>query len=309
MHKPVLFEQTLNAWLTDTKGIYIDGTFGRGGHAKGLLDKLCEEGRLIGIDKDLTAINYGKQVIKDPRLQLVHGGFAEIAAIANKFEIYGKVSGILLDIGVSSPQLDEAQRGFSFLKAGPLDMRMDQTQTLDAQQWVNEAPLDEMIKVFKEYGEERFAGRIAKAIVQHRQEKPITQTLQLAEIVKQANPKWEKNKHPATRVFQAIRIRVNDELETLKSALAQCVDILKPGGRLLVISFHSLEDRIVKQFFKKLTSAPPIPKGLPKGLPIPAALEPIKYKLCIKAIKASDEEIKENPRARSAVLRGLEKLS
>ncbi|MFU8797817.1 MAG: 16S rRNA (cytosine(1402)-N(4))-methyltransferase RsmH, partial [Gammaproteobacteria bacterium] len=240
-HTPVLLEEVLASLAIQSEGIYIDGTFGRGGHAKAILDKLGPQGRFIGIDKDITAIEAGKKLFPhDPRVTFVQGSFAEIRALAEQQAIMGKVNGILLDLGVSSPQLDIAERGFSFLKDGPLDMRMDVHSGLSAAQWLNTAKEEDIAAVLKEYGEERYARRIAKAICR---ERPIETTGRLASIVSVAHPAWEKRKHPATRVFQAIRIFINNELEDLQRCLDQSVEVLAVDGRLAVISFHSLEDR------------------------------------------------------------------
>lgn len=303
-HQSVLLEETLGFWLTDRDGIYIDATFGRGGHTKALLNALSDKAKVIGIDQDETAVLYARETLQDSRFVIEHGSFADIAAVAKKYDIQKKVAGILLDIGVSSPQLDVAERGFSFMQDGPLDMRMNQLQALDARKWINQVKEADMVSVFKNYGEERFAKRIAHAICEARREHEITRTKQLTDIVMQAHPRWEKHKHPATRVFQAIRIHINDELKALEQGLTQSVDILKPSGRLLVISFHSLEDRIVKRFFKLQSQGKPIPKGLP----VTDSFLDKKLKLVSKAIKASEEEIDHNPRSRSAVLRVAEKL-
>lgn len=303
-HQSVLLEETLGFWVTDKDGIYIDATFGRGGHTKALLNALSNKAKVIGIDQDETAVRYARETLHDSRFVIEHGSFADIAGIAAKYEVQKKVTGILLDIGVSSPQLDVAERGFSFMQDGPLDMRMNQQQSLDARKWLNHVKEEEMVSVFKTYGEERFAKRIAHAICIARKEHEITRTKQLADIVMKAHPRWEKHKHPATRVFQAIRIHINDELKALENGLTQSVDILKPGGRLLVISFHSLEDRIVKRFFKLQAQGKPIPKGLP----VTDNFLEKKLKLVSKAIMASEEEIENNPRSRSAVLRVAERI-
>ncbi len=303
-HQPVLLDETMKFWVTDFNGIYIDATFGRGGHTKALLNQLGKDAKVIGIDQDETAVAYAKEFIKDSRFIIEHGSFAEISHIVAKHQLANKVSGILLDIGVSSPQLDIAERGFSFMQDGPLDMRMNQQQILDAKKWVNSAREAELAEVFKIYGEERFAKRIAHAICIARKDSEISRTKRLAEIVAKANPRWERHKHPATRVFQAIRIFINDELTALENALKQSMQLLKPGGRLLVISFHSLEDRIVKQFFKEQAQGKP----LPRGLPVKENFIDKKLKLISKAIKASEAEVEINPRARSAVLRVAEKL-
>lgn len=306
MHKSVLMQEVLDGLKVIPDGIYIDATYGRGGHSQAILNALNQDGMLLAIDKDLTAIADGKaRFANDPRIQFVHGSFNQIALFAEQREILGRVNGILMDLGVSSPQLDDAQRGFSFMQQGPLDMRMDVTQPLSAEIFVNQASESEMVRVFREYGEERFAGRIAKAIVRARQESPIQTTLVLADIVKQANPKWEKHKHPATRVFQAIRIHVNQELKDLSDALMKSIDVLAPGGRLAVISFHSLEDRLVKQFMRKQSQG----ETLPHHLPIKASEIKKTFQCIGRAILPSEAEVLENSRARSAVLRIGEKLS
>ncbi len=305
-HQPVMLQESLAGLAIKPDGIYIDATFGRGGHSRAILEALSEKGRLIAIDKDLEAIAHAKaNFASDPRVQLFHGSFAEIADLAREAGVLGQVDGILADLGVSSPQLDSAERGFSFMKEGPLDMRMNVEQKLSAAVFVNTAEVDEMVHVFREYGEERFAGRIARAIVSAREDAPIETTQRLAEIVKQANPKWEKHKHPATRVFQAIRIHINNELEDIAVFLEKGVEVLAVGGRLVVISFHSLEDRIVKQFMRVKEQGIP----LPRGIPILASNEARCFNRVGKAIKPSDEEVQENVRARSAILRIGEKLA
>lgn len=305
-HRPVLLQEAITGLAIQPDGIYIDGTFGRGGHSRAILQQLNASGRLIAIDKDLDAIDYAKQhFTNDPRFTIAHGSFSTLNKIATELNVYGQVNGILLDLGVSSPQLDTPERGFSFMQEGPLDMRMDATQKLDAAQFVNQASAEEMTHIFREYGEERFAGRIARAIVEARGQEPILRTSVLAEIVKAANPKWEKHKHPATRVFQAIRIYINQELTDLTEALKQSVAALAVKGRLAVISFHSLEDRIVKQFMRAEEQGPTIPSGVP----IRAVDLQTHFKRVGKAIKPHDVEIKENVRSRSAVLRIGEKIS
>lgn len=305
-HRSVLLGESINALGIKADGIYVDGTFGRGGHSRAILQALNDTGRLIAIDKDLEAIDYAKQhFAHDPRFTIAHGTFAHLADIAKELGVYGQINGILLDLGVSSPQLDNAERGFGFMHDGPLDMRMDSTQALDATRFVNEADATEMAIVFKQYGEERFAGRIARAIVSAREVSPIMTTAVLAEIVKEANPKWEKHKHPATRVFQAIRIHINQELTDLTDCLKQCVGALAVEGRLAVISFHSLEDRIVKQFMRDQEQG----IQLPMGVPIRANEIKTFFKRVGKAVKPSDVEIKENVRSRSAVLRTGEKIA
>lgn len=305
-HRSVLLDESMTGLAIKADGIYVDGTFGRGGHSRAILQQLNQSGRLIAIDKDLEAIEHAKtHFSNDPRFTIAHGTFANLAEITEQLGVYGQVNGILLDLGVSSPQLDNPERGFSFMQEGPLDMRMDSTQALDASTFVNQADAIEMTHVFRQYGEERFAGRIARAIVSAREVAPILTTAALAEIVKEANPKWEKHKHPATRVFQAIRIHVNQELTDLIDCLKQCVGALAVEGRLVVISFHSLEDRIVKQFMRVEEH------GIqpPMGVPIKASEIKTHFKRVGKAIKPQDDEIKENVRSRSAVLRIGEKIS
>ena len=305
-HRSVLLEESIAGLAIKPDGIYVDGTFGRGGHSRAILQQLNQSGRLIAIDKDLDAIDYAeKHFSTDKRFTIAHGTFANLAQVTEQLGVYGQVNGILLDLGVSSPQLDNPERGFSFMQDGPLDMRMDSTQTLDAARFVNEADANEMTMVFRQYGEERFAGRIARAIVLAREEAPILTTAALAELVKEANPKWEKHKHPATRVFQAIRIHINQELTDLTDCLKQCVGSLAIGGRLAVISFHSLEDRIVKQFMRTEEHGiqPPL------GVPIKAVDIQTHFRRVGKAIKPHADEIKENVRSRSAVLRIGEKIA
>lgn len=305
-HHSVLLQESINGLAIKAGGIYIDGTFGRGGHSQAILKHLNQSGRLIAIDKDQDAIQHARQhFANDPRFTIVRGSFANLAEIANQCKVYGHINGILLDLGVSSPQLDNPERGFSFMQKGPLDMRMDVEQDLDAARFVNKAQASEMEMVFKQYGEERFARRIASAIVSAREISPILTTESLAEIVKAANPKWEKHKHPATRVFQAIRIHINQELTDLTACLNQCVAALAVGGRLVVISFHSLEDRIVKQFMRTEE------QGMlpPPGVPVRAADIKTCFKRIGKAIKPQDDEIKRNVRSRSAVLRIGEKIA
>lgn len=304
-HQSVLLKESIDALAIKADGIYFDGTFGRGGHSRAILQHLNDQGRLFAIDKDLDALNYATEHFSlDKRFHIVHGSFAALRSFASSAQVLGKVNGILLDLGVSSPQLDNPERGFSFMQEGPLDMRMDATQTVSAAQFVNHAAAEEMASIFRLYGEERFAGRIARAIVTARELAPITSTLQLAEIVKEANPKWEKHKHPATRVFQAIRIHVNQELSDLTTCLEECIDVLAPGGRLVVISFHSLEDRIVKQFMRHKERG----EQLPIGVPIRHEQTKTNFKRVGKAVMPEQSEVSNNTRARSAVLRIGEKL-
>lgn len=305
-HQSVLLHESIEGLLIKKDGVYFDGTFGRGGHSQEILQQLGDKGRLFAIDKDIDAITYAKDHLsQDTRFHINQGSFARIKEFATDAGVLGKVDGILLDLGVSSPQLDNPERGFSFMQQGPLDMRMDLSQAISAAKFVNEAEVDEMARVFRLYGEERFAGRIARAIVEARTKAEITTTLQLAEIVKEANPKWEKHKHPATRVFQAIRIHVNQELDDLIACLEQSIEVLAPGGRLAVISFHSLEDRIVKQFMRDKEQG----QRPPPEVPVRYEETRTNFKRVGKAVMPQDAEVNENVRARSAVLRIGEKIA
>jgi len=305
-HQSVLLQEAVNELVTDEHGFYIDGTFGRGGHSRIILEKLSSQGRLLVVDKDPEAIREACSLQQqDERVIVAHRSFADIESLADTHSVRGQVSGVLLDLGVSSPQLDDADRGFSFSKDGPLDMRMDPDSGVSAAQWLNEAGDQEMADVFYQFGEERYSRRIARAIVRERSIKPIERTLQLAEIVKTANPAWEKNKHPATRVFQAIRIYINNELQDLEKALDGTVEVLKTGGRMSVISFHSLEDRMVKRFISKHEKGDDFPPDMPVTQ---AQLNPT-LKRIGKARKAGVDELSGNIRARSAVLRIAEKIA
>lgn len=304
-HKPVLLDEAIEALDIDPTGIYVDGTFGRGGHAQAILKRLDESGRLIAFDKDAQAIAVAElKFADDPRFRIHHGSFAQMAQCLEADRLVGSINGILLDLGVSSPQLDDPQRGFSFQQSGPLDMRMNDQQGMSAGQWLNSAKETEIADVLYEYGEERYSRRIARAIVQARNDAPLTDTGQLAEIIKQAHPRWEKHKHPATRSFQGIRIFINNELGDLDDCLQQSYRCLAKGGRLVVISFHSLEDRKVKHFFKRMAEG----EQLPPDLPIMDQAVNRKMKPVGKKIKAGKQELSENPRARSAVLRVAAKL-
>ncbi len=303
-HITVLLDGAVDALLSDVDGYYVDGTFGRGGHSGLVLERLSAAGHLLAIDKDTEACAVGHDLFDDdPRFEMVQASFADLESLLRERGQAGKVSGVLLDLGVSSPQLDDAERGFSFLRDGPLDMRMDTTRGLSAAQWIAVADEAEIAGVIKEYGEEKFARRMAKAIVEARAEKPITRTGELADIVAAANPAWEKGKHPATRAFQAIRIFLNRELDDLRSLLDCVIDLLAVDGRLVVISFHSLEDRIVKRFIRGHTH--PV---IPRGLAIPEDQIIRRLRNVGKALKASAEEVEENPRSRSAVMRVAEKV-
>lgn len=302
MHYTVLLHEAVDALLTNTDGLYVDGTFGRGGHSREILKRLGPNGRLIGIDKDPQAIASGEALAaEDSRFRIFHGSFKDLAQ-ACEGEL---IDGVLLDLGVSSPQLDQAERGFSFMQDGPLDMRMDTSKGLSAQQWLATAELDEMTDVFKRLGEEKFGKRVAHAIVEYRAEQEINRTLQLAKIIEQAMPVKDKHKHPATRVFQAIRIFINQELDDLHSTLDVSLEQLKPAGRMTVISFHSLEDRMVKRFMRQQTQG----KQVPRHIPITVSEEEGKrLKTLGKAIKAGETELAENIRSRSAIMRVAEKL-
>ncbi|WP_372749501.1 16S rRNA (cytosine(1402)-N(4))-methyltransferase RsmH [Litorivivens sp.] len=303
-HVTVLLKEAVEALVSDSAGFYIDGTFGRGGHSQAILGVLGEGGRLLAIDKDPAAIAAGQTLqAADGRLLLYRGSFAELDHALADHGVTA-ADGILLDLGVSSPQLDDAERGFSFSRDGDLDMRMNPDAGQSAAQWLAGVEKAELVRVLKEYGEERFAKRIAGAIVAAREEHPITRTLQLAKIVTEANPAWEKHKHPATRAFQAIRIAVNDELRDLEVALSKAVDCLAPGGRLVVISFHSLEDRMVKQFMRRESRGDEPPSYIPVQ---DSAISNRRLKLLGKAIKPGADELAQNPRARSAVMRVAEK--
>ena len=295
-HTTVLLDEAVNGLNIRPDGIYIDGTFGRGGHSRLILSQLGEEGRLLAIDRDPQAIAVAK-TIDDPRFSIIH-----------ERDLIGKIDGILLDLGVSSPQLDDAERGFSFMRDGPLDMRMDPTRGQSAAEWLQTAEEADIAWVLKTYGEERFAKRIARAIVERNREQPMTRTKELAEVVAAATPVKDKFKHPATRTFQAVRIWVNSELEEIEQALKSSLNVLAPGGRLSIISFHSLEDRIVKRFMRENSRGPQVPAGLPM------TEEQLK-KLGGRQLRAlgklmpGEEEVAENPRARSSVLRIAERTN
>lgn len=303
-HDTVLLHETVAA-LQVADGVYVDGTFGRGGHSRLLLEQLAPAGQLIVVDKDPQAIAAAHELAgQDERVSVCHASFADLKAQLQQRDLAGRVNGILLDLGVSSPQLDDASRGFSFRADGPLDMRMDPTSGISAAQWLAHVGEADLANVLFRYGDERYSRRIARAIVRARSEAPITTTLQLADIVSKAHPAWERHKHPATRSFQAIRIHINAELADLETLLADCVEVLAPGGRLAVITFHSLEDRLVKQFIREQEQGP----ELPPGLPILETDIPRTMKKVGKPIKASAAEVQGNIRSRSATLRVAEKL-
>lgn len=304
-HKTVLQEEAVSALAIIPDGIYVDATFGRGGHSRSILAQLNSNGRLLVLDKDVEAIAEATQLAeKDKRVIYAHTPFSRLFEICQQYGLVGRVNGVLFDLGVSSPQLDDPLRGFSFMRDGPLDMRMNTGSGITAAEWINKAAETEIADVLYHYGEEKHSRRMARAIVKARLEAPVTTTGQLAEIVKEANPAWERDKHPATRAFQAIRIFINEELDEIRIALQQAVDVLAIGGRMVVISFHSLEDRIVKRFIADQASG----DRFPRGLPIPAdQLKPVLRKIG-GAGKPSKNEIDLNPRARSAVLRVAEKI-
>lgn len=305
VHQTVLLDEAVVSVLAAQDGIYVDATFGRGGHARHLLAKLNASARVLGFDKDPQAIAAGEALAaEDVRFSIVHESFAEILAVLSAQGLCGHIDGVLADLGVSSPQLDDAERGFSFQNDGPLDMRMDSTRGESAAQWLAGVTEVELARVLFEYGEERHSRRIARAIVKARSEKPITRTKELAEIVAAAHPAWERHKHPATRSFQAIRISINNELGDVEVFLRDALAVLKPGGRLAVISFHSLEDRLVKQFFQKEAKG----DDFPPGLPITVDMLKPRLKIIGKAIEPSAEEVAANPRSRSARLRIAEKI-
>ena len=302
-HVTVLLEEAVGALAIKADGVYIDATFGRGGHSRRILGELNEKGRLIAVDRDPQAIEAGS-AINDPRFRLVHRAFGELAEAARDAGV-SDVDGILFDIGVSSPQIDDGERGFSFRHDAPLDMRMDTTQGETAAEWLARAEIREITEVIRDYGEERFAFQIAKKVVAARLEQPIVTTGQFAALVRATVRTREPGQDAATRSFQALRIHTNQELGQLEIALPQALDLLKPGGRLVVISFHSLEDRIVKNFMREQATADSLPKNLPlraDQLPKP------KLRLVGKAVKASAAEVAANPRARSAVMRVAEKI-
>lgn len=306
-HVTVLLREAVEALAVRADGCYLDGTFGRGGHSRAILEGLAESGRLLGFDKDPQAIATGLALADaDARFQIVQRSFAELGEEVAVRGLTGQVDGILLDLGVSSPQLDDPERGFSFMNDGPLDMRMNPDAGLSAAEWIASADEEEIARVFYEYGEERFSRRMARAIVQRRGEQPFTRTADLAEVIAAANPAWEKGKHPATRAFQGLRIHVNNELGDLERGLEAALEALSVGGRLVVISFHSLEDRIVKQFMRRQVKGEA--DNLPRDLPVRVARFEPRIKLIGKPQYASAEELKANPRSRSAVMRVAEKL-
>ncbi len=307
LHQPVMLDEIIAALEIQTDGIYIDATFGRGGHSGAILEKLSGEGRLLAMDKDPDAAEFAEDFATATAAQFtfLKKSFTYLERFAQDEKVAGNVNGILMDLGVSSPQLDNPARGFSFLQDGPLDMRMDTTNGEAVAGWLNRAKEQQIADILHEYGEERYARRIARAIVRERMIEPIQTTGRLAAIVSAANPAWERHKHPATRVFQALRIFINQELTELQAALEQALNILAIGGRLVVVSFHSLEDRIVKRFIRKHSKD----ESLPAGLPVMASVLRPRLKGLGRSIKPTEAEIARNPRSRSAVLRIAEKLA
>ncbi len=306
VHESVLLHAAVDALAIQKNGIYVDATFGRGGHSRAILSELGPQGRLIAMDQDPEAIVAGADAQKhDSRLQVSHSAFSRIAAVVVAQGCQGLVNGILFDLGVSSPQLDNAERGFSFMRDGPLDMRMNPGKGLSAAQWINLAKETDIADVLYKFGEERHSRRMARRIVEFRKDNLIYTTNQLAELVKEANPAWERDKHPATRAFQAIRIHVNKEFDELEAGLRQALDVLAVGGRLVVISFHSLEDRIVKKFIAMQTKG----DNFPRDLPIQQSQLRPRLRAIGKAVKPDGAEIERNPRARSAVMRIAEKIA
>lgn len=309
-HESVLLSEAIAGLAIKKSGIYVDATFGRGGHSRAILERLGADGRLLAIDLDPEAISVAKNApfLSDKRFEIAQGSFSTLKALIIERGWLGKVDGVLLDLGVSSPQLDDPLRGFSFLRDGPLDMRMDPSRGISAAAWINQADADEIANVLYQFGEERLSRKIARSIVAARTVAPIETTVQLAKIIEKANPKREKNKHPATRSFQAIRIFINQELAALEACLPQMVDVLAVGGRMCVISFHSLEDRMVKQFIHHEASDDFFPAHLPVTQEQLKQMQKMRLAKVGKSIEPSQEEIERNPRARSARLRIAEKL-
>lgn len=309
MHVTVLLHEAVDALAIKPDGIYVDGTFGRGGHSRLILKQLGARGRLITFDRDPSALEVG-QAISDVRFCLVHNDFSQIKQVLQQLSV-DRVDGVLLDLGVSSPQLEEALRGFSFRLDGPLDMRMDTSQGQTAAEWLASVSEAHLVEVIKNYGEERFAKQIARAIIAARARQPVVTTLQLAGIVAAAvrSRERENKQNPATRTFQAIRIYLNQELEKLSLALPQCVEVLNSGGRLVVISFHSLEDRTVKRFMRESANSDRLPRGLPLRAKEVQLLSRHKLRVVGKAIRPGVNEIAVNPRARSAVMRVAERVN
>lgn len=307
-HAPVLQAEVIEGMAIRPDGHYVDGTYGRGGHASSILAALGDNGRLIVMDRDPEAIADARESLgPDNRVTIIHDDYANMQAYIGELDLMQDVDGILLDLGVSSPQLDDASRGFSFQHNGPLDMRMNPQAGQSAAEWLQQAEEAEIARVLWEYGEERQSRRIARRIVERRANQPIEDTATLAALISEVLPRPKNNRHPATRSFQAIRIHINQELTQIQRLLDSFIDILRVGGRLLVISFHSLEDRLVKRFFKSHSTRPPVPRGLPLRDSEIESVVPLK--LVGRAIRAGARELKSNPRARSAVLRIAERAA
>jgi 16S rRNA (cytosine1402-N4)-methyltransferase len=304
-HRPVLLDEVIGGLAIKPNGVYLDGTFGRGGHSAAILERLGAQGRLFALDKDPEAVDFGRSRFGAvPRFRIAHGSFAWLRRYTDEWRVTGEVDGLVLDLGVSSPQLDDAARGFSFMREGPLDMRMDPGSGPSVAQWLASASEQEIAQALRGYGEERHARRITRAIVAARSEAPIATTRELAQIVAAALPAQGRYRHPATRTFQALRIQVNRELEALEAALRQSLEVLRAGGRVVVIAFHSLEDRIVKRFFRAHARG----ARLPRGLPVPTERQAGELRVIGRVLRPSDAECARNPRARSARLRVAERL-
>jgi len=301
-HNSVMFSESIDGLDIHPKGVYVDATFGRGGHTQGILDQLGESGQVIAFDQDIDAIEFAKSNFNDPRLIVIHSSFSRLNKELERLDLIGKIDGILMDLGVSSPQLDQAERGFSFYKDGALDMRMDQTQALTAAQWLKESTESEIADALYLYGEEKRSRVIAATIKKYQKNNEIKTTLDLANLITSV-VRSGKNKHPATRSFQAIRIVINDELKQLSEALEQTIKVLAINGRLSVITFHSIEDRIVKQFIRKYSR----PQEAPKGLPIRTNEENQCALKDLGKVKPTKQEIMTNRRSRSAILRLAQK--
>lgn len=303
-HRPVLLEEVVEALDIRPDGKYLDGTFGRGGHSRAILARLSGKGCLFALDRDPEAVAAGEMLKQsDSRFRIAQGDYAEMERYVHEWGVEEGLDGILLDLGVSSPQLDDPERGFSFMGEGPLDMRMNPLQGVSAKEWLAEAPERELTRVFWEFGEERFARRIARSIVMTRQKQRLETTGQLARLIENTIGRREKNKHPATRCFQAIRIYINDELTQLAKGLEEAIRLLRPGGRLVVISFHSLEDRLVKRTLREAARPGKVRRNIPQHPDCKSVLKPPGH-----AVRPSATELSVNPRARSAIMRVAEKL-
>ena len=304
-HRPVMLDEVLAGLDPAPDACLLDATFGRGGHARALLERLGPEGRLVALDRDPEAIAAARALaVTDRRVVVAECPFADLRAVVDAHDLRGRIDGLLMDLGVSSPQLDDPARGFSFQQDGPLDMRMSRDVGESARDWINRASVEDMRRVFRELGEERYARRIAEAIAAARAEAPIETTARLADVVSAAHPAWERGRHPATRVFLAIRLFVNSELEQVAEGLAAAVDVLAPGGRLAVISFHSLEDRIVKRYLRNQELGDP----MLRKLPLPGGPPGARVRRIGGARRPTDAEVRANPRSRSATLRVAERL-